>query len=95
MTKLGEYLIKRSANKATIARKTGLTKQRMSEITLNSGANLRGNEIYLIALALGVSPCELFEYVCGDLKLIDLESKPTAESLLTTSKSVLTKSVSG
>lgn len=70
MTKLGEYLTKRSANKAIVGRKTGLSKQRMGEITLNSEAKLRAHELYLIALAIGVSPCELFEYVCGDLNLL-------------------------
>jgi hypothetical protein len=69
VTKLGEYLTKKSVNKAIVARKTGLSKQRMGELTLNEDAKLRANEVYLIALAIGVSPCDLFEYVCADLKL--------------------------
>jgi hypothetical protein len=69
LTKLGVYLQQRSVNKATVARKTGLSKQRMGELTLNEDAKLRAREVYLIALAVGVSPCELFEYVCSDLKL--------------------------
>jgi hypothetical protein len=69
MTKLGEYLNRKSVNKAMVARKTGLSKQRMGELTLNSGANLRVYEIYLIALAIGVSPSELFEYVCEGVDL--------------------------
>jgi DNA-binding Xre family transcriptional regulator len=71
VTKLGEYLTKRSVNKAIVARKTGLSKQRMGELTLNEDAKLRAREVYLIALAIEVSPCELFEYVCSDLKLIE------------------------
>lgn len=69
MTKLGEYLTKKSVNKAIVARKTGLSKQRMGELTLNSDAKLRAHEVYLIALAIGVDPCELFIHVCEGLKL--------------------------
>jgi len=71
MTKLGEYLSKKSVNKATVARKTGLSKQRMGELTLNSDAKLRVHEVYLIALAIGVKPAELFEYVCAGLELLE------------------------
>jgi hypothetical protein len=69
VTKLGEYLTRKSVNKAIVARKTGLSKQRMGELTLNEDAKLRAREVYLIALAIGVSPCELFEYVCQGLTL--------------------------
>jgi len=69
MTKLGEYLNSKSVNKAVVARKTGLSKQRMGELTLNSDAKLRAREVYLIALAIGVDPGELFEYVCAGLEL--------------------------
>ena len=69
MTRLGEYLTKKSVNKAIVARKTGLSKQRMGEITLNEDAKLRAYEVWLIALAIGTSPGELFEYVCADLQL--------------------------
>lgn len=69
MTKLGEYLIKKSVNKAVVARKTGLSKQRMGELTLNSDSKLRAHEVYLIALAIGVDPCELFVHVCSGLSL--------------------------
>jgi hypothetical protein len=69
MTRLGEYLNSKSVNKALVARKTGLSKQRMGELTLNSDAKLRAHEVYLIALAIGVSPGELFEHVCSGLKL--------------------------
>jgi len=69
MTKLGEYLSNKSVNKATVARKTGLSKQRMGELTLNSDAKLRAQEVHLIALAIGVNPNELFEYVCAGIQL--------------------------
>ena len=69
MTKPGEYLFTKSANKALVSRKTGLSKQRMGEITLNQNAKLRADEVYLVAMAIGVEPDELFLYVCKDLKL--------------------------
>jgi putative transcriptional regulator len=70
MTKLGEYLQKKSVNKATVARKTGLSKQRMGELTLNDDAKLRAKEVYLIAKAISVDPAELFMYVCGGMDLV-------------------------
>lgn len=69
MTKLGEYLIQKSVNKSEVARKTGLSKPRLSELTLNPSAKLRADELYLIALAIDVKPGELLEVLFGDLKL--------------------------
>src|SRR6186713_2033770 len=71
LTKLGEYLNSKSVNKAIVARKTGLSKQRMGELSLNSDTKLRAHEVHLIALAIGVRPSELFEYVCSGIKLPD------------------------
>jgi hypothetical protein len=71
MTKLGEYLTRKSVNKAVVARKTGLSKQRMGEITLNSDAKLRADELYKICLAIGADPCEVFQYICGHLTLAE------------------------
>ena len=68
MTKLGEYLDRKSVNKSNVARKTGLSKARLSELTLNQTTKLRAEELYLIALAIDVNPCEMLEYVCGHLK---------------------------
>jgi DNA-binding Xre family transcriptional regulator len=68
MTKLGLYLAQKSVNKSEIARKTGLTKARMNELTLNERSHLRAEELYLIALAIDVSPCDMLEDVCGHLK---------------------------
>lgn len=69
MTKLGLYLAQKSVNKAEVARKTGLTKARMNELTLNERSHLRGEELYLIALAIDVNPCELLEALYGKIKL--------------------------
>lgn len=71
MTRLGIYLAKRAVNKAEVARKTGLSTKRLSELSLNENTKLKASELYLIALAIKVNPAELLEEMCGDLKLID------------------------
>lgn len=68
MTKLGEYLIQKSVNKSEVARKTGISKARLSELTLKESAKLRVEELYLIALAIDVEPCDMLEFICGHLK---------------------------
>lgn len=69
MTELGHYLSKKSASKAEISKKTGISKSRISELTLNTSTQLRARELYLIALALDVAPGGMFEEVFNDLKL--------------------------
>lgn len=71
MTKLGDYLAKRSVNKAQVARRTGLTRARMNELTLTDTAKLRAEELYLIALAINVNPGEMLRDMYQDLKLIE------------------------
>jgi DNA-binding Xre family transcriptional regulator len=68
MTKLGIYLAQKSVNKSEVARKTGLSRARMNELTLNKSSHLRAEELYLIALAIDVNPCELLEALFGQLK---------------------------
>lgn len=69
MTRLGEYLDKKSVNKAEIARRTGLNKTRITELTTLERAKLRADELYLIALSIDVDPCEILNEVCGHLKI--------------------------
>ncbi len=69
MTKLGLYLAKKSVNKAEISRRTGISTSRISELTLNSSTKLRADELYLIALAIDINPCEVLREVCGHLQL--------------------------
>jgi hypothetical protein len=69
MTGLGLYLARKSASKAEISRKTGISKSRISELTLNPSAQLRARELYLIAMSIDIDPCELLQAVCGHLKL--------------------------
>ncbi|MGC4233363.1 MAG: helix-turn-helix transcriptional regulator [Niabella sp.] len=69
MTKLGLYLSQKSVNKSEVARRSGLSKARMNELTLNDRSHLRVEELYLIALAIDVNPGDLLEYVCAELAM--------------------------
>ncbi len=71
MTKLGLYLAQKSVNKSEVARKTGLAKARINELTLNERSHLRAEELYLIALAIDVAPADLLDYICDGLTLTD------------------------
>ena len=69
MTKLGDYLTKKSVNKSEVARKTGLSNARLSELTINPKARLRADELYLIAMAIEVDPSDMINYLYDDLAL--------------------------
>jgi putative transcriptional regulator len=69
MTELGLYLAKKSISKAAVSSRTGISRSRMSELTLSSTTHLRAKELYLIALAIDVDPCDLLKFVCSQLKL--------------------------
>jgi len=69
MTKLGNYLTKKSVNKSEISRRSGISKSRMSELTHNSSTKIRAEELFLIALAINVDPCEILLEIFGQLKL--------------------------
>ncbi len=70
MTELGKYLSKKSVNRSDVARKTGISRTRLSELSNNKSTKLRVNELYLIALAIDVDPCEILEVVCKNVQLI-------------------------
>lgn len=69
MTRLGEYLNRKSVNKSEVSRKTGLSNPRLSELTSNPKAKLRADELYLIAMAIDADPCEILKVVCIDIRL--------------------------
>ncbi len=69
MTELGLFLAKKSVNRSDVARKTGISKTRLSELSNNKKTKLRADELYLIALAIDVEPAEVLNEVCGHLKL--------------------------
>jgi transcriptional regulator with XRE-family HTH domain len=69
MTSLGLYLTKKSINKAEVARRTGISKSRLSQLSSNETTKLRADELYLIALAIDVDPCEVLKEVCREVEL--------------------------
>lgn len=69
MTPLGEYLARKSVNKSQVARRTGLSKPRISELSLNLSSKLRADELYLIAKAIDADPCALLLELFGHLEL--------------------------
>jgi DNA-binding Xre family transcriptional regulator len=69
LTRLGLFLAKKSVNKADVARKTGISTYRLSQLSINLKSQLRVDEMYLIALALEVDPSEVLAFVCKDLSL--------------------------
>lgn len=69
MTKLGNFLDKKSVNKAEISRRTGIRKSRLTELSSDNKTRLRVDELYLIALAIDVNPCEVLKEVCEHLKI--------------------------
>ena len=69
MTELGLFLSRKSVNRSDVSRKTGISKTRLSELANNQNTKLRVDELYLIALAIDVDPCEVMKEVCKNLKL--------------------------
>lgn len=69
MTALGLYLAQKSVNRSEVSRRTEISKTRLSELTNNQNTRLRAEELYLIAMAIQVDPCEILKAVCGHLVL--------------------------
>lgn len=69
MTSLGLYLTKKSVNRAMVSRRTGVSQARLSQLSSNESTKLRADELYLIALAIDIDPCEVFKEIYKDLKL--------------------------
>ncbi len=59
ITRFGELLEKRSINKSKFGEKTGITRQRLSELSVRDNAKIRLDEGYAIAKALGITVDEL------------------------------------
>lgn len=68
MTKLGEYLVAKSVNQTKVAEKAGLKKGRLNKLINIQSTKLLAEEVYAIALAIGVDPGLLLEEVCGHQK---------------------------
>lgn len=68
MTKLGEYLASKSINQTKVAEKAGMSKARLNQLMNEPTTRLQADELYKIALAIGIDPCTVLEFVCGHLK---------------------------
>ena len=69
MTELGLFLSRRSINRSDVSRKTGINTTRLNELSNNQRTKFRVSELYKIALAIEVNPCEMLKEVCKDIKL--------------------------
>ncbi len=69
MTKLGKYLEKKSINKASISRITGITTSRLSRLSNDSNSKLTAKELFLISQALEVNPESLLIKLYPSTKL--------------------------
>jgi putative transcriptional regulator len=69
MIELGQYLAKRTVNKAEVSRRTGISKSRLTQLTSNESAKLRADELYMIALAINVDPGEMIKELYKGLGL--------------------------
>lgn len=50
-----------------VSRKTGISQSRMSQLSTNETTKLRADELYVIALALELDPCEILNELYGDV----------------------------
>lgn len=69
MTKLGDFLAKRSINCVSISRKTGISKARLSELSNDDSAKLRADEVNLIPLTTKSDTREVLKNMYSHLKL--------------------------
>jgi len=69
MTSLGEFLSRKSINKADVARKTGISKSRLSQLSVNESTKLTVEELYKIAIAIELTPCEVLNEICKEYEV--------------------------
>jgi DNA-binding Xre family transcriptional regulator len=69
MTALGNYLTKKSVNRATVSRRTGISQARLSQLSSNESSKLRADELYLIARAIDIDPGEMIKDIFKDIKI--------------------------
>lgn len=69
MTTLGSYLTKKSVNRATVSRRTGISQARLSQLSSNESTKLRADELYMIALAIDIDPGEMIKDIFKDIRI--------------------------
>lgn len=67
MIELGHYLSKKSASKAEVSKKTGVSKYIISELTLNISTYLRTLQLYLISIDVVLG--KVVEVIYNEVKL--------------------------
>lgn len=72
MTRFGEYLAKRSVSKAALSKRTGITVQRLNDLTLKDNARPMGFELYLVAKAIEADLDDMHAFLYGHLKLKEI-----------------------
>ena len=75
LTQLGKFLFLKSANKAAIWRKTGISETRLSLLSNDPTTILTAQESYQIALALDVEPGELQKQLFAHITLNSKEKQ--------------------
>ncbi|PAW95175.1 DNA-binding protein [Mucilaginibacter sp. MD40] len=71
MTELGLFLSKKSVNKAEISRRSGISKARLTQLSNSNKTRLTVEELYKIAVAMNVDPCDVLTTVCKGIQLPD------------------------
>jgi DNA-binding Xre family transcriptional regulator len=79
MTPFGKFLEDRLVNKAALARKIGIRKSRLSQLSLDEDVSLHADELYLISLAINVDPGEMIKIICKDVVLPDVQEPDIRE----------------
>jgi len=69
LTELGLYLARKSINKSDVARKTGLSVFRLSQLTINPKTQLKVTELVLIAKAIEIAPQEILNVLASTITL--------------------------
>jgi hypothetical protein len=65
MSESGVRLARKLITRNSISRRTGISTSRLNQLAVNAATKLRANEVYLIALAIVVYPCEALKAVGG------------------------------
>ncbi|SDK58909.1 putative transcriptional regulator [Pedobacter sp. ok626] len=80
MTRFGEFLARRHINKSSLSKRTGLTTQRLNDLSLKSNARPMAFEVYLVAKAIEADLNEIHLFLFGDLELIDTAKEKSTDS---------------
>ncbi len=71
LTDFGLFLAQRSINKSQVSAKTGISKTRMTRLTTKANSFLRASELFLVAKAIDVDPCDMLKSLYRNLELKD------------------------